>query len=238
MDNLTIDDQVIIKLEKILGLEFKEKDKLIQALIHRSYLNENKNLNISSNERYEFLGDAVLELWISDRLFRQFPDMKEGDLTNLRALIVRTENLASIASDLDIGDFILLSRGEETHGGRQNLSILADTTESIIGAVYLDQGYGQVAELLERIFNDSIKELSSQRIYKDPKSVFQELAQARRGITPHYETIEESGPDHNKTFKIAVYLEDELIATGEGHSKQKAEEDASIKATKKLRVTV
>jgi len=227
--NLNLDE-----LQTKIGVNFEDKNILSQALVHRSFLNENRQPGLESNERYEFLGDAVLEIWISDTLFRQFPHLNEGDLTNLRALIVCTQNLFLIATSIDLGQYISLSKGEETHGGRKNLSILADAFESLIGAIYLDQGYTVTAEFLSRFFHQSITDLSSKDIYKDPKSIFQELAQELRGITPQYKTVKESGPDHQKTFEVAAILKDEIIATGSGPSKQKAEEDASRKATKIL----
>jgi len=221
----------IDQLQQKINVKFKNPDLLILALTHRSYLNENKKLK-SSNERIEFLGDAILEYWVSLKLYSLFPDFDEGQLTNLRSLIVCTENLASISRSFDLGSFILLSRGEATHNGRQNISLLADTFESLIGAIHLDQGYGAAEKFLNHFFDKNIKILSEKNIYKDPKSLFQEIAQAKRGITPKYQQISESGPDHQKLFKIGVYLNDKLIATGQGNSKQKAEEDAATKATK------
>jgi len=215
-----------------INYSFKDETKLSQALTHRSYLNENRSQNLQSNETYEFLGDSILEFWISDKLFHQFPQFNEGDLTNLRALIVCTENLALTSIKIGIGDFILLSKGEERHGGRTNHSILADTFESILGSIYLDGGTTPAFNFLEKTLSSSISELSQKKVYKDPKSLFQEIAQSKKGITPKYQTIGESGPDHLKVFEVAVFLNDELIATGHGNSKQKAEEDASIKATK------
>jgi len=227
-------NQNLKDLQTKLSYTFKDEGKLTQALQHRSYLNENRSQNLQSNETYEFLGDSILEFWISVKLFNQFPKFNEGDLTNLRALIVCTGNLALIAIKFEICDFILLSKGEERHDGRSNQSILADTFEAILGSIYLDGGIDSAFEFLEKTLNDSISELSQKKVYKDPKSLFQEIAQSKRGITPRYQTINESGPDHLKVFEIAVYLNDELITTGTGNSKQKAEEDASTKATKIL----
>lgn len=225
-------NQPLKELQKLIKYKFEDESKLTQALIHRSYLNEHKDSKLSSNERYEFLGDAVLELWSSDTLFHLFPKFDEGKMTNLRSLIVCTKNLSEIANSLDLGKFIMLSHGEENHGGRTNQSILADTLEAIIGAIYLDSDTKKTFMVLDKLFSNSLQKLSSQKIYKDPKSIFQEIAQARRGITPHYQIISESGPDHQKTFKVAVFLDKEKIATGTGNSKQKAEEDASTRATK------
>jgi ribonuclease III len=226
--------QNLNQLEKELNYQFKDKDKLTQALTHRSFLNEHRKKTMSSNERYEFLGDAVLELWTSDALFKKFPNFDEGQMTNLRSLIVCTKNLAKIAKKINLGKFVLLSHGEENHGGRTNQSILADTLESIIGAIYLDSDNQQASMALSKLFIPSLKDLSSQKIYKDPKSIFQELSQAKKGVTPHYKIISEVGPDHKKTFKVAVFIDKEKIATGIGNSKQQAEEEASVQATKTL----
>lgn len=225
-------NQNLKQLQSIINVQFKDEKMLTQALIHRSFLNENKGKDLKSNERYEFLGDSILELWISETLFNLFPNLEEGDLTNLRSLIVCTQNLALIALEIKLGDFIFLSKGEELHGGRQNQTILADTFEALIGAIYLDQGSKSAYKFLKQSLTESISHFSSKKVLKDPKSVFQEIAQAQKGITPNYKTITEFGPDHNKTFEIGVYLGKELIATGTGSSKQRAEEDASIKATK------
>lgn len=219
------------ELQQLIGYQFQDISKLDQALVHRSSLNEHHQF-IESNERYEFLGDAVLELWISDRLFNRFQKFDEGKLTNLRALIVCTQNLAKISSEFNLGKFIYLSRGEENHGGRSNQSILADTFEAILGSIYLDGGLVNAFNFLDFFLDSSIKSLSSKEVYKDPKSIFQEISQAKKGITPKYQTLSESGPDHQKTFEVGVFLNEELIAKGTGNSKQKAEEAASINATK------
>ncbi len=217
-----------------IDLKFNQPEHLAQALIHRSYINENRSLNLSSNERYEFLGDAVLELWSSTTLFNKFPDYNEGNLTNLRAMVVRTETLAKISQQIGLDQLVMLSRGEENHGGRTNISILADAFEALLGAIYLDQGIDNVFEFLDRVLLPTSLKLAQAKIYKDPKSIFQEIAQAKKGITPHYVTISESGPDHQKQFEVAAFVGTDQIATGKGFSKQAAEEDASIKATKIL----
>jgi len=227
-------NQNLKDLQTKIGCVFKDENKLIHGLTHRSYINEHRSENLQSNETYEFLGDSILEFWISDKLFHQFPQFDEGNLTNLRSLIVCTQNLAITSTEINLDDFIMLSKGEERHGGRTNQSILADTFESLLGAIYLDGGIAPAFKFLEKTLNKSISKLSSKQIYKDPKSVFQEIAQSKRGITPKYQTVSESGPDHQKNFEVAVYVGEELIATGSGNSKQKAEEDASIKATKIL----
>lgn len=219
----------IDELQELIDIKFKDPKKLSLALTHRSFLNENRQLK-QSNERLEFLGDAILEYWASQKLFTLFPDFDEGQLTNLRSLAVCTQNLAEVAISFNLGEYILLSRGEETHGGRQNISLLADTFESIIGAIHLDQGYKAVDKFLTKFLDKNITTLSKKNIYKDPKSLFQEIAQSKRGVTPRYLTISEIGPDHQKIFEVGVYLNDELIASGKGNSKQRAEEDAATKA--------
>ncbi len=224
---------MIDKLQQLIGYKFKDQLKLQQALVHRSSLNEQPRFN-ESNERYEFLGDAVLELWASDRIFNRFNQFDEGKLTNLRALIVCTQNLAKISEEFNLGEFIFLSRGEENHNGRHNQSILADTFEALIGSIYLDGGISPAFKFLDKFLEASVTKLSSKEIYKDPKSIFQEIAQSRQGITPKYKTLSESGPDHQKIFEVGVFLDNKLIAKGRGNSKQKAEESASIKATKIL----
>lgn len=221
-------------LLKLLNISFTDKNLLQQALVHRSSLNEYKNNFSVSNERLEFLGDAVLEQWTSQILYNRFPQMNEGQMTNLRSLIVRTENLAKICMDLKIYDYIYLSKGEETHGGRSNISILADTFEAIIGAIYLDGGQTTVDKFLQQTLDESIDQLSGKSQYKDPKSVFQEIAQAKQGITPNYQIISQDGPDHDKKFVSGAYIGDKLIASGSGNSKQKAEEAAALNATQAL----
>jgi len=227
-------NQPLSDLQKSIGLKFKNLELLNQALVHRSYLNENKSLKLQSNERFEFLGDAILELWTTEHLFTAFPSYTEGVLTNLRSLIVCTQNLALVANDIKLGDYVLLSRGEEAHQGRSNQSILADTLESLIGAIYLDQGIKSVDKFLTKYLIPSIEIVSSQKVFKDPKSQFQEIAQSKKGVTPHYVTVSESGPDHQKSFVVAAYIGEDLIAKGSGNSKQKAEEAAAIAATNSL----
>jgi ribonuclease III len=221
-------------LSKLINIKFSRPEILEQALVHRSSLNENHPLK-ESNERLEFLGDAVLELWVSEYLYTHFSSSPEGILTNLRSQIVRTENLAKVAAGFNLGDYIYLSKGEETHGGRLNQSILADTFESILGAIYLDSGFPAVNQFLTQFLLPGIIEISALKDIKDPKSQFQEIAQSLRGITPHYLTISETGPDHQKEFLVGAYLDEELIAQGTGASKQKAEEAAATNATAKLR---
>ena len=232
---MILDKLILTDLEKIIDIKFKDLSHLEQALIHRSFLNENKKMKLSSNERYEFLGDAILELWSTELLFNLFPEYEEGKMTNLRSLSVCTQNLSTVAKTIKLGEYVALSRGERHHGGQENDSILADTFESLIGAIYLDQGYKSVDKFLKNILKPSIDKIAQKNELKDPKSLFQEIAQAKRNITPHYDTLESIGPDHQKIFKVGVYLDQELIATGSGHSKQKAEEEAATIATQILK---
>ena len=223
-------------LQNNLGYSFKNLDLLNQALVHRSFLNENRNTYSQSNERLEFLGDAVLELWTTNYLYQNFPLLEEGSLTNQRSLAVRTENLAEIAKQIDLGEFVYLSHGEEKHQGRENISILADTFESVLGAIYLDTGFSSIDQVLTKLLIPSLTKIANQKNIKDPKSYFQELAQKDTNITPHYQTISESGPDHQKVFTVGLFLGDQQIAQGEGNSKQKAEESAALAGISKLKI--
>ena len=214
-------------LEKKLGLKFKNKDLLIQAFCHRSYLNENPNFYLFHNERLEFLGDAVLELVVTEYLYRKYPKESEGKLTNWRASLVNTKILGGLAKDLGFNDFLLLSRGETKELGKARQCILANTFEAFIGAAYLDRDYKVVKDFIEKKLIKKLPEIIKKGLYKDAKSCFQEGSQERVGITPAYKVLDEWGPDHNKHFVIGVFLDRELIARGEGSSKQEAEEEAA-----------
>lgn len=212
-----------------LGLKFNNPDLIKQAFIHRSYLNEHREVTLPHNERLEFLGDAVLELVITDYLFAKYPDKPEGELTSLRAALVNAVTLSEIAAKVGINDYLLLSKGEARDTGRARQVILADTFESVVGAIYLDQGYTQAQEFIaEHLFNKT-EEIVKKSLWQDAKSYFQEQAQDKLGITPSYQVVDQIGPDHNKRFTIGLYLGDELVVTGEGHSKQEAEQDAAQK---------
>lgn len=222
----------LTQFQNSIDFIFSDPKLLEQSLIHRSSLNEHKDKFFSSNERLEFLGDAVIELWVSRYIYQNFPQLAEGDLTNLRSLIVRTETLAEIAKIIGLDQVIYLSKGEESHLGRQNISILADAFESLVGAIYLDSGIDSSDKFLNRFITPKITQLSAKSLYKDPKSYFQELSQNKEGITPKYVTISETGPDHQKIFTVGLFLNDRQISLGTGASKQKAEEDAALNATK------
>lgn len=220
------------KLEKKLDLKFKNKDLLIQAFCHRSYLNENPDFYLEHNERLEFLGDAVLELVITEYLYKKYPQKPEGELTNWRAALVNAKILGELAQNLDFNDFLLLSRGEEKELGKARQYILANTLEAFVGALYLDSGYKKAKDFLESNLVKELPLIIKRGLFKDAKSSFQEEAQEKTGITPDYKVLKEWGPDHAKTFTIGVYLDSQLIAKGEGSSKQEAEESAAKNALK------
>ena len=210
-----------------LGVPFNNLNLLIEALTHRSYLNEHREYTGSHNERLEFLGDAVLELATTDFLFKKFPAKPEGELTAYRAALVNTVSLAESAQTLGINDYLLLSKGEAKDTGRARDVILADAFEAIIGAIYMDSGYEAAEQFIARNLYTKIEKVIAEGSYQDAKSRFQELAQEKRGITPAYETLSEVGPDHDKRFTVGVYIGTEEIARGEGQSKQEAEQSAA-----------
>lgn len=217
----------ISNLESKLGLAFKDKDLLEQAFVHRSYLNENPRFRLAHNERLEFLGDAVLELAVTEALFKKYPEKPEGELTSLRAALVNAKMLSGVAEDLGLNDYLLLSRGEAKDTGRARQFILANAFEALTGSIYLDQGYEQAQNFISRILLAKLDEVIDAKLYKDPKSLFQEEAQERAGVTPTYEVLREWGPDHDKHFVVGIFLGDELAAEGEGPSKQAAQEEAA-----------
>jgi len=218
------------KLEKKLGFKFKNKDLLTQAFTHRSYINENPKFNLDHNERLEFLGDAVIELIVTSHLYRDFPEKPEGELTNWRAALVNAKMLMSVAEELGYNDYLLLSRGESKEMGKARAYILANTFEAVVGALYLDSGYEPAEEFIKKYLMTKLADIIKDGSYKDSKSKFQEEAQEKVNITPSYRVVKESGPDHDKKFIVGVFLEEKLIAEGEGSSKQEAEESAAKKA--------
>ncbi len=209
------------------GLSFNNLDLLVEALTHRSYLNEHREYTGRHNERLEFLGDAVLELAATNFLFKKFPAKPEGDLTSYRAALVNTVSLAASAQALGISEFLLLSKGESKDTGRARDVILADAFEAIIGAVYLDKGFEEAEAFIARNLFGKIDDVIASRSYQDAKSRFQEIAQEKRGTTPAYKTLSEEGPDHAKLFTVGVFIGKEEIARGEGQSKQEAEQSAA-----------
>ncbi|MEK9182327.1 MAG: ribonuclease III [Patescibacteria group bacterium] len=218
------------KFEKIAGVSFKDKSLLKQAFTHRSFVNENKAFGLGHNERLEFLGDAVLELVVTEYLYSKYPLATEGDLTSYRSALVNAVTLSEVARNLKVNEFLLLSKGEAKDEGRARLYILANTIEAIIGAMFLDQGYETAKNFISKNTFHLIDKIVEEKTWLDSKSYFQEMAQEHTGITPSYKTIKEEGPDHDKHFTIGVYLEKEFIIAGEGSSKQEAEQDAARKA--------
>jgi ribonuclease-3 len=216
-----------------LGLHFTDSTLLERAFIHRSYLNEHPKLGLEHNERLEFLGDAVLELVVTDYLYRHY-DNPEGDLTNWRSALVKTESLAAVAETLQIAPYFRLSRGEAKGNARSHALISANAVEALIGAVYLDQGYETAAKLILDHVVSRLPEILKTGTWMDPKSKFQELAQEQFGLTPAYRVIEESGPDHDKVFTVGVYVGDKLHGQGTGSSKQAAQQVAAATALKAL----
>ena len=214
-------------MEKHLSVKFKNKDLLKQAFIHRSYLNENPESGLEHNERLEFLGDAVLELVVTEHLYKDYPKKDEGELTNWRASLVNAKILAQLAEELGFNDFLLLSRGEAKELGKSRQYILANTFESFVGSLYLDSGYEESDKFIKKYLLKKLPEIIKNKSYKDAKSHLQEQAQEKVSITPDYKVIKEWGPDHKKKFTVGVFLENEKVAEGEGYSKQEAEEEAA-----------
>ncbi len=214
--------------------KFKNQRLFEQAFIHRSYLNETKE-QLSSNERLEFLGDSIISFVVSKHLFSKYPDYNEGILTNLRSLLVNTKSLAKIAKELGFGNLLKLSKGEEDSKGRQNQSLLADCFEAFIGALFIDQGIDIVIDFLNKTLIPKVEEVEKTRTYKDPKSLLQEYAQAKRFSSPVYKVLQESGPAHKRIFKIGAYVNNQLVGEGFGKSKRDAEEQAAEKALEKVK---
>jgi ribonuclease III len=221
------------KLEKIIDVKFKNKDLLQQAMVHRSYINEHSNFKVGHNERLEFLGDAVLEIIITEYLYLNFPDKPEGDLTNWRASLVNSKMLYQVAQSLNFDDYLLLSKGEsKDKDSKARQYILANSVEAIIGAIYLDQGIEPSKKFILKNIISSLDEIIKNKAYLDPKSRFQEVAQEIVGVTPSYQVLKEEGPDHNKKFTVGLFLNQELVSSGEGSSKQEAQTDAAEKGLK------
>jgi len=215
------------ELEKKLGITFKDKDLLTTALTHRSYLNENYDTHLSNNERLEFLGDAVLELITTEYLFKTYPERAEGELTSFRSALVKTASLSETAFELTIGDYIYMSRGEEVTGGRKRPYILANTFESLLGAIYLDQGYEVARKFVIEKLVPKISQIIENRLDIDPKSKLQEVSQEVLNYTPVYELVSADGPDHDKEFVMAVKITNRIFGQGKGKSKQEAEQNAA-----------
>ena len=221
----------IHELEQVLGIHFKDISLLERAFTHRSYLNEHPNLGLEHNERQEFLGDAVLELVVTDYLFSNFPN-PEGDLTNWRSALVKTESLSAVAVQLKLEPYLKLSRGEAKGNDRSRALIMANCVEAIIGGIYLDQGYEAAKAFITKYIIAPLPKILEDGSWVDPKSRFQELSQERQGHTPQYKVMEENGPDHDKVFTVGVYLDGKLHGQGQGSSKQAAQQSAASNALK------
>ncbi len=219
-----------LKLEKNTGIVFKNKKLLQQSVVHRSYLNEHRNFELDHNERLEFLGDAVLELVVTEYLYANYPN-PEGELTNWRASLVNAIILSQIALEIKLDEYLYLSKGESKDAdSKARQYIVADAFEALIGAMYLDQGWDGAKKFILQFIIPKLPQIIKEKLYLDPKSRFQEQAQALLGITPHYKVLSEEGPDHAKQFSIGVYLNEELVTTGEGTSKQEAQVEAASRA--------
>jgi len=216
-------------LERKIGIRFKDKNLLRQVFVHRSYLNENVGFDLDHNERLEFLGDAVLELIVTEHLYKTYPN-PEGELTNWRSALVRGAMLSGLAKSLGIERYLYLSKGEQKSAGKARELILANTFEALVGAVYLDQGYEKARGFLEKSLLPYLKEIIDKRLYLDPKSHLQQLVQDQKGITPIYRVLSEYGPDHAKSFSIGAFIDEKLLGEGSGSSKQAAEQAAASSA--------
>ena len=218
------------ELSEKIGYRFRNPELLVQAFSHSSYVNEQNNPEFKDNERLEFLGDAVLDLVVSDIIMDRFQDASEGELSKFRAMVVDESGLFHVASALDLGQYLLLGKGEEQTQGRKKISILADTTESVIGAVYLDGGFDKAQKMIRKTFAHLLEIVGTYELHSDFKSLLQEFTQQTRKTLPRYQIVEESGQAHKKTFKVALMLHGEKISEGEGSSKKEAEQNAAREA--------
>ena len=224
----------IKEFEKSLNLDFNDKLLIQRALTHKSYPNENRRLNLKDNERLEFLGDSVLSLSVSTYIFNKFSDLPEGELAKMRAVIVSAPILAEAAKRIELGQFLFLGKGEEMTGGRKRDSILADTMEAIFGALYLDQGFSAAADFILKQLKVDIINVAEGNHIQDYKTMLQEVIQGNGNVRPEYEVVDEEGPDHNKTFIVAVKLKEDSLGAGQGSSKKEAEQEAAKVALDKL----
>jgi len=219
-------------LEQQIKISFENRGLLDTAFVHKSYMNEHRDRKKEHNERLEFLGDAVLELVVTDFLYRSYPNQGEGVLTNWRSALVKGKHLSEIAQKLDLGLYLYLSRGEERSGGRKKNYILANTLEALIGAIYLDKGYDAAHTFIDGFILKQLGSILEKGQHIDAKSRLQEISQEVEGVTPEYNLVTEEGPDHNKIFTMGAYIKGELVAQGSGSSKQKAEQEAAEAALK------
>ncbi len=220
------------ELEEKIGYKFKDRKLLINALTHSSFINESKETDISDNERLEFFGDAIIEFFISEFIFNKHKDFPEGDMTKMRASMVCEPSLAACARYIDLGDYIIMGRGEEMSGGRSRDSIISDAFEALVAAIYLDSGWSSVADFIGEHLE---KSLENEELFFDAKTRLQEIVQKTEGNVLRYEMVGEEGPAHNRTFEAVALLNDEEIGHGQGHSKKEAQQKAAMSAIKMLR---
>lgn len=223
-------------LQRKIRIKFKNSHLLQTAFIHKSYVNEHRGEIEENNERLEFLGDAVLELAVTEYLYNLFPQHTEGELTSLRSALVKGKHLAEVARCLSLGEYLLLSCGEEKSKGREKNYILANTVEALIGAIYLDRGFDTAHKFINDFILANLGAIIREGLHIDSKSRLQEITQEKYGVTPVYKVMHESGPDHNKIYDIEVYVQDKLVGKGSGSSKQKAEQDAAVDVLKNKKV--
>ncbi len=222
-------------LEEKLNIRFKNRQLLENSFIHRSYLNENKNLKLTSYEKLEFLGDSVLSLITSAYLYNRYPFFQEGDYTEIKSSIVRTGSLAEAAEQLNLGKYLYLSKGEEIGNGRKNKNILADVFEALIGTIFLDQGFTKAYKFVDKyLFTGRLDKVINEKLYLSAKSKLQELIQAQYKVIPQYRVLAERGPEHKRTFRVGIFFKEKKLAEAEGPSKKQAEEEAARKALQKL----
>ncbi|MFI5358852.1 MAG: ribonuclease III [Halanaerobiales bacterium] len=231
---LLLDEKLIQELEREIEIEFHDKLLLQRALTHKSFSNENTNLALRNNERLEFLGDSVLSIVISSYIFQNFPDYPEGELAKMRSVIVSEPSLADVARNINLGKYILLGRGEDLSGGRDRNSILADTMEAIIAAIYLDKGIEQARCFIIKHFKEKIEKVEKGEYIQDYKTILQEIIQKESLTGPVYDVIREDGPDHNKLFTVQVKHQGRLLGIGKGYSKKEAEQNAARVALESL----
>lgn len=221
------------KLQSILRVKFKDKRLLVRALVHRSYINES-GTSVKDNERLEYLGDSVLGLVVNEYLFKHFEDYHEGDLAKIKSVVVSEETLAKNARDLNLGSFIMMGKGEEMSGGRKRSSILANTLEAVIGAIYLDSGLKEARRFILGLMKGDVERVDNLTYQRDPKTTLQEYVQKKYKERPLYDVVEEKGPDHQKEFHVALFVNGKKVALGKGSSKRKAEMNAAEQTLKEI----
>ncbi|MBI2346293.1 MAG: ribonuclease III [Deltaproteobacteria bacterium] len=234
MDITREEKQELKRLEKALGYTFRRRVHLKRALTHRSYANEMRLKPTEHNERYEYLGDAVLELAVSHLLMDQYPDHPEGELSKLRAALVNEAQLADLAREVQLGIYLYLGKGEEQTGGREKPSLLADAFEAVLGAIYIDRGFKKCFDVVKHKFHNIFQNVRRGEFIQDFKTKLQEESQQRFRTVPRYRLVKESGPDHSKTFEVNLYIEERLLGAGRGPSKKAAEQDAARQALEKI----